>query len=477
MDIFDSLPWIKNNSMKNILVSLILSIFLCTLKAQNGGDDIIPSNELDTLIDSIAKVVAHNYIQLEMGEKMSTFILEQHQQKAYNKLSYIELCRQLRKDFVEVSDDVHMNALYWKHAETPQLSKLEELQDPAGAKSNYGYVEIKITRENIGYLKIAHFTKWKFFSKAKTAATNAIRILQNTDALVIDLRDNPGGFEDIVAHVLSHFFDGPKRELQSYHIRNENRKRSIYITEELPIKKLPEIPIYILINEGTGSAAESFSYMMKHLGRATVLGDTTVGAGNGSRYYRISDKIVVQVATSETINAVTKTSWEKVGVAPNIVLDSAVVEAKAFEMAEKAGKLYREKMNQQLDLKLNHFYSALENYSPKTPDTTLVQALMECEAIGFYNEGSINSLGYEYLGQKQKPATAVAIFRANTLLYPNSANVYDSYAEALAAIGKYKLAISNYEKAVELGKANEDPTLNIFIENLAKAKSEWDDKE
>ena len=82
----------------------------------------------------------------------------------------------------------------------------------------------------------------------------------------------------------------------------------------------------------------------------------------------------------------------------------------------------------------------------------------------------INGMGYDYLLQQKKPEVAEAIFKANTILYPGSANVYDSYGEALAMNGKMKDSLHNYKKAVELAKENEDPNLEMFEDNLKKKK-------
>jgi CubicO group peptidase (beta-lactamase class C family) len=65
-------------------------------------------------------------------------------------------------------------------------------------------------------------------------------------------------------------------------------------------------------------------------------------------------------------------------------------------------------------------------------------------------EGRFNELGYVYLRKKDYPK-AIAVFRLNTELYPDSANPYDSLGEALEASGDKAGAIAMYTKAVEIG--------------------------
>ncbi|HZV70291.1 MAG TPA: serine hydrolase [Saprospiraceae bacterium] len=70
-----------------------------------------------------------------------------------------------------------------------------------------------------------------------------------------------------------------------------------------------------------------------------------------------------------------------------------------------------------------------------------------------FNENDINTLGYYYLNDN-KTEPALELFKINVMEYPNSANVYDSYGEALMKAGNTKLAIENYQKSLALNPAN-----------------------
>lgn len=83
-------------------------------------------------------------------------------------------------------------------------------------------------------------------------------------------------------------------------------------------------------------------------------------------------------------------------------------------------------------------------------------------------ENVINLLGYQYLfGGKAEEA--IATFKVNVERYPNSANVYDSLAEAYERGGKMDLAAPLYAKAEQLGQKNNDPNLAIYKANYARA--------
>jgi tetratricopeptide (TPR) repeat protein len=70
-----------------------------------------------------------------------------------------------------------------------------------------------------------------------------------------------------------------------------------------------------------------------------------------------------------------------------------------------------------------------------------------------FNEGALNALGYQLLGQK-KLKEAIEIFKLNVEAYPQAANPYDSLGEAYLQAGERALALQNYKKAVELNPQN-----------------------
>ncbi len=84
-------------------------------------------------------------------------------------------------------------------------------------------------------------------------------------------------------------------------------------------------------------------------------------------------------------------------------------------------------------------------------------------------EGVVNILGYQELG-RGGAEEAIAIFRYNVELYPDSANVYDSLGEALERQGALAEAAKAYGKAAENAKKNGDDRLGIFSANYERVK-------
>ena len=85
-------------------------------------------------------------------------------------------------------------------------------------------------------------------------------------------------------------------------------------------------------------------------------------------------------------------------------------------------------------------------------------------------EALINQMGYQLLlGANPNPEEAIAVFKANVERYPNSANVYDSLAEAYERGGQIDLAEPLYDKARVLGEQNNDPNTAIYKANYERA--------
>jgi tetratricopeptide (TPR) repeat protein len=89
------------------------------------------------------------------------------------------------------------------------------------------------------------------------------------------------------------------------------------------------------------------------------------------------------------------------------------------------------------------------------------------DSVGYsLDENEMNTTGYEFL-QSGKVKEAAAIFQLNTIAFPKSSNVYDSYGEALMILGNKTEAIENYKKSVKLNPGNENG-IKILKDNGVK---------
>lgn len=122
---------------------------------------------------------------------------------------------------------------------------------------------------------------------------------------------------------------------------------------------------------------------------------------------------------------------------------------KILEDLRPSGKSIRKAINQQ------HFGSVEEviAFYVKMKEE-------QAELYGFSDEFELNTLGYQYV-KAQKLEDAIQIFTLNTTEFPQSANAFDSLADAYYRSGKVKLALDNYKKALALGSYNEQAKVRI----------------
>jgi C-terminal processing protease CtpA/Prc len=160
-------------------------------------------------------------------------------------------------------------------------------------------------------------------------------IISYSDAIILDLRQNHGGFSNMVNLISSYFFEDSV-ELNSLYFSEKDSLIQDWTNPAVPGKKLIDQKLYILTSKNTASAAESFSYMMKQYGRATIIGETTRGAAHWTETYQYPDLgIFLEIPVARPVNPVTKTDWQGTGVNPDIEIPEKQAFTVAYEIAHK----------------------------------------------------------------------------------------------------------------------------------------------
>jgi C-terminal processing protease CtpA/Prc len=135
----------------------------------------------------------------------------------------------------------------------------------------------------------------------------------------------------MVAFVLSYLFDEPTH-LNDLYDRHEDKTTQYWTTSYVPGTRLAKIPVFVLTSHRTFSGAEEFTYDLKNLKRATIVGEVTGGGAHPVGGHRIDDHFEIGVPFARAINPISKTDWEGTGVQPDVA-------APAGEALEKAQKL------------------------------------------------------------------------------------------------------------------------------------------
>lgn len=161
--------------------------------------------------------------------------------------------------------------------------------------------------DQVGYIQISQFginTYSEFVS-----AFNKL-VGEGMHALVIDLRNNPGGYVEIAVQVADSFLEEGKEIV--YTLDKHGKKRDYTATEENT-----KLPITILTNGGSASASEILVGALKDYGLATIIGEKTFGKGVTQIPYEFSDGSILKITDSRyyTPNGV---CIDKQGIEPDI---------------------------------------------------------------------------------------------------------------------------------------------------------------
>jgi C-terminal processing protease CtpA/Prc len=194
---------------------------------------------------------------------------------------------------------------------------------------NCGFVKVEELAGNVGYVK------FNMFADAETCgatATAAMNFVANSDALIVDLRDNGGGDPKMVAYIFSYLFS-KRTHLNDLWTRKTNATDEFW-TSDVPGKHLADDrPVYVLTSKRTFSGAEEFTYNLKNLKRATIVGETTGGGAHPVNGQRIDEHFVIGVPFARAINPISKTNWEGTGVEPDVKVPAADALSTAQKLA------------------------------------------------------------------------------------------------------------------------------------------------
>lgn len=180
---------------------------------------------------------------------------------------------------------------------------------------NYGFKRVEFLNGNIGYLKFDYFDAYLDYSGPIVDA--AMAYLKNSDALIIDLRDNGGGAGVMVGYIEGFFFNEKTLVGTSYDRLTDTRTES-FITPQPKEKQFPQVDIYVLTSSRTISAAEALAYDLKYLKSAKIIGEKSAGAANPGRVTRLNELFTAFIPNRHGTHVITGTNWEGTGVPVDI---------------------------------------------------------------------------------------------------------------------------------------------------------------
>ncbi len=307
---------------RSLTLFAIIAIFSLSTIAQQQPDMAIDAATRATVLENLIKELDRGYVFPDVAKKLDADLRKRQAAKEFDSITSAQaFVKKLTEDLQAISKDKHLRVRF----SAERIPLRTERGEPTEAereqmrwmsrRMNFGFERVERLNGNIGYVDLRGFSDHE--AGAETVAA-AMKFLENTESIIFDLRQNGGGSPFMVALISSYLFGDKPVHLNSLYFRPADRTDDFWTKPETAKVKFPNKDVYILTANRTFSAAEEFTYNLKNLKRATIVGETTGGGAHPGGVQRLHDHFGVFVPTGRAINPITKTNWEGTGVEPDI---------------------------------------------------------------------------------------------------------------------------------------------------------------
>lgn len=289
------------------------------------------------LVAAIAANIEERYVDRAIGRRLADLIRAHDKNGEYDRLDTAgKLAAFINADIKTASGtlgiprglfvaDVMYSARPLPEVWPPPMTEeVRERQRAVMRDLNCMFEKVETLPRNVGYIKLKGMADAAICSEttAKLMAS-----LNDSAALIVDVRDNPGGFGDTPLQIAGYLFDRPA------FMYSPRPGSEISTSTASPVSgnKLTDKPVYLLTSRRTESAAEYFVYNLKMLKRVTVVGETTGGRQHSGTFRRIDEHVAVTIQEVAPDNPYPVKGWERIGVEPDVRVSSA----EALETAQK----------------------------------------------------------------------------------------------------------------------------------------------
>ncbi|MFH0913354.1 MAG: S41 family peptidase [Candidatus Omnitrophota bacterium] len=235
--------------------------------------------------------------------------------------------------------------------------------------------EARILEEGIGYIRLIEFRE-----NTPQDITKALENLskEGMTAIILDLRNNPGGLLDVAVRVTEKFIEKGKMVVYTKS-RVSSQNLEFISSYSRPFLNLPMV---VLINEGSASGSEIVAGCLKDYKRAIIVGTKSFGKGSVQTVIPLGDGSAIRLTTSKYFTPLGKEIHGK-GVIPDVVVEEGRIElAQQLEpKAEKPADIFEE-----IDKKEKKVENKEEVWDYKS-DNQLMRAVDILKAIRIYAGG------------------------------------------------------------------------------------------
>jgi carboxyl-terminal processing protease len=191
------------------------------------------------------------------------------------------------KSIVGEDLDVQVSQVRGPEGSTAKFTILREGEDKpfkvdiTRAKIEIKLVESKMLDNNIAYAALTSFNSSTATQQLQAALKD--QLAKNPKGLIFDLRDNPGGFLDQSVDVADLFLNSGVVLVE----RTKDGDEQVFRSDDGGVAQ--DIPLVVLVNSGSASAAEIVAGAIQDRGRGVLIGETTFGKGSVQQINRLDD--------------------------------------------------------------------------------------------------------------------------------------------------------------------------------------------
>lgn len=234
-------------------------------------------------------------------------------------------------------------------------------------------VKEQMLEPGFGYLRIAFFQEStgndviKYINLLKKKASG------NLKGLVIDLRNNPGGLLDAAVQVSDNFLDSRKLGHNNIIVYTKGNNESSSLTARAtPGDLLPNIPIVILINEGSASAAEVVAGALQDYKRAVIIGTKSFGKGSVQTLLPVDNTSAIKLTTALYYTPLGRSIQAK-GIEPDITISDIKLPTKTDNYDDDIARISESNL-------IDHLQNGNTETSDKTDNKTTTTTTVNTES-------------------------------------------------------------------------------------------------
>jgi uncharacterized protein (TIGR02246 family) len=303
--------------------AFLLLVFITTAAFAQNADRPLNAAERQQLGVILPHLLDMLYVSPEKGTKLAEQLRAWFASGRYDQATTASQLADLINADLAVANDRHLSLRYTGNESAAPVLTIDawnamrtSMQPrPRPATRDLGILRVEILDGNVGYLKMREFVN---SDEARAALSNAMALLAKTDAMIVDVRNCPGGNADTVSYLASYFFEPGRRVLMNRYNRPTNRSMES-TTVDVPGPHLPNVDLYILTGR-SASACESFAFTLQQWGRAKTVGEKTAGAGNNNMLVDVGAGLTFSISIGTAIHPKTNKGWEAIGVLPDIAV-------------------------------------------------------------------------------------------------------------------------------------------------------------